>query len=125
MANKELYVEREKFLLEQLSEGGLDDKQRKVCHEELMDIRSQLSRMDENGLKEREYEEKLKNQKFNDTMRIVEVVMPIVKGLGGAFFVIGTMQIVNNYEKEGVYSTGMGKTVSNIPGRVLSRIFKL
>ena len=124
MENLDLLIARQKVLLEKLAEENLSEKERKICDGELNAITDHISRIQEIKLKEDEFKEKLKHQKFDDKMRIVESVVPIVKFVGGVFVLVGFMQLDQEFDMNGrVISSNWGKLLASGPGTLFKKLF--
>ena len=133
MENKYLLTARVALLVEKLNEEELDEAKRKLYHKELMDLQSEITKMEqventqrELDLRADELNHKLKNEKFNKTMEVVKNVgLPILKGVSMAVFTIGVIQITNNFEKDGYYSTSTGKSIGQLPGKLIGNIIRM
>lgn len=131
--NKYLLEDRVKTLMEKLNSANLDEAERKLCHKELIDLQTEITKMEtventqrELDLRADELDHKLKNEKFNKTMEVVKNVgLPILKGVSMAVFTIGVIQITNNFEKEGYYSTSTGKSIGQLPGKLIGSIIRM
>ena len=124
MENLDLLIARQKVLLEKLAAENLSEKEREICDEELNAITDRISRIQEIKLKEDEFKEKLKHQKFDDKMRIVESVVPIVKFVGGVFVLVGFMQLDQEFDMNGrVISSNWGKLLASGPGTLFKKLF--
>lgn len=124
MENLDLLIARQKVLLEKLAEENLSEKERRICDGELNAITDRISRIQEIKLKEDEFKEKLKHQKFDDKMRIVESVVPIVKFVGGVFVLVGFMQLDQEFDMNGrVISSNWGKLLASGPGTLFKKLF--
>ena len=124
MKNKELLEAREQYLIEKLN-GEIEEAERKLCHKEIMEIHELLNKdaQVENDRKELEY--KLKNDKFDKAVDVTgKIVLPVLKGIGIAAFTIGVIKITNEFEKEGYYSTSVGKGIANIPSKMIGILLK-
>ena len=123
MKNKEMLEDTEAKLIAKANDETLEMSERKRWLDQALNIHEHLNKDEQVELTKKELELKLKSDKFNKVIGVTkDIVVPVVRGVSIAAFIIGITKVNQQFEVDHYYGTSAGKVISNIPTRLISNI---